>query len=332
MITLLAALSGTLAARRAAIINIIINSLAILLVLLLYPLFLKVVTLFSPGSFPVSMDMFSTPVFTPEKSLLPRLIANSHTVFNVFMLLLFLPLLGFFTRSALALSQGKSDSGNLAPHPQFLDMRVINTPTIAMLQSRNEIRRMSEIACSMLDDLVHQFYRFDAKGARLILEKEAALDALQKQISSFLIQLSRQQMDFDQSIRIPVMLHIVNGLEELGDLSVVILEKLQKKKYEKIHFSINAMSDLKRLAASVSEVVMMLDRDADFSIDDQAKAVELSAGIRELKDLILDGHVKRMKSGSCTVEAGLLYNDIVTSFVKLSDGASAIIKTWRELE
>jgi phosphate:Na+ symporter len=332
MITLLAALSGTLAAKRAAIINIIINSLAILLVLLLYPLFLKVVTLFTPGSFDIPLHMFSTPAFTPEKSLLPRLIANTHTLFNIFMLLLFLPLIGFFTRSALSLSQGKSDTGNLAPYPQFLDIRVINTPTIAMLQSRNEIRRMSEIASSMIDDLVRLFYRFDAKGARLILEKETALDALQKQISNFLVLLSRQHIDFDESIRIPVMLHIVNGLEELGDLSVVILEKLQKKKYEKIHFSINAMSDLKKLAASVSEVVMILDSDTDFTSEDQARADELAAVIREMKDEILAGHVKRMKSGSCTVEAGLLYNDIVASFVKLSEGSSSIIKTWRELE
>jgi len=77
---------------------------------------------------------------------------------------------------------------------------------------------------------------------------------------------------------------------------------------------------------------MILDTDTDFTFDDQAKAVELSSAIRELKDVILEGHVKRMKSGSCTVEAGLLYNDIVTSFVKLAEGASAIIKTWRELE
>ena len=332
LITLLAALSGTLAARRAAIINIIINSLAILLVLLLFPFFLKAVTTFTPGSFDFSANILSNSVFTPEKSLLPRLLANTHTLFNVFMLLLFLPLIGFITRSALSLSNRKGSVVSPDPHPQFLDLRVINTPTIAMLQARNEIGRMSEIACSMFDDLVHLFYRFDAKGARSILAKEEALDALQQQISSFLILLSRQHIDFDKSIRIPVMLHIVNDLEELGDIASVILENLQKKKYEKIRFSINAMADLKKLAALVSEAVMMLDTGADFTPEDQAKTEQLATAIGQIKAVILEGHVKRMKSGHCTVEAGLLYNDIVTSFVKLSEVAGTIVKTWRELE
>ncbi len=332
MITMLAALSGTMVARRAAYINIIINLLAVFIVLLLFHLFLKTVFFFTPGNMDFLVDITDFSTLTPDKFLLPRLIANAHTLFNIFMLALFLPLVGFFTRSAQSFSLNRGDVGNLAPHPQYLDLRVINTPTIAMLQTRNEIRRMTEIACSMYDDIVRLLYKFDLKVVRLVNQKETTLDALQQQLSNFIILLSRQQIDFENSIRIPVMLHIVNELEELGDVNIAILDSLQKKKYEKIHFSIHAMSDLKKLAAAVGDVIKVLDKGEDFTLDDQDKAVLLSNAISDLKQVIMNGHVTRMKSGQCTVEAGLLYNDIVTSFVKVSDHTCLIIKTWRELE
>lgn len=332
LFTTLAAVGGTVAARRVATLNLMINFTAVLVVLLLFPLFVKSVTLLSPGAVDLTAILKNRSAVIPDRNMVPRLIANAHTLFSLFVLLCFLPAIGCIIRSVDALRAWSGAKSDLSPRPQYLDTRIINTPTIAMLQARNEIVRMAEIACSMYDDTVKLLYRFDVKQVRLIQEKEDALDSLQKQISSFLVLLSRRSSDASNSLRIPVLLHIVNDLEHVGDINWQLAGLLQRKKYEKIAFSFQAMADLKRLAALVAEVVTVLHAGEHFTQEEQGLTVELHTAALAEQETILASHVTRMKSGACSVEAGLLFNDMVAALLKLSSLACFIVKTGRELE
>lgn len=332
LLTVLAAVGGTVAARRVAALNLLINFIAVLLALAMFPLLLKGVALLSPGGVDLAGSLHANPVVVQDKNLLPRLIANTHTLFSIFVLLFFLPFVGLITRSVDAVRVWSGAREDLSPRPQFLDSRIINTPTIAMLQAHNEIVRMADITCSMYDDTVQLLYRFDVRVVRLIQEKEDLLDSLQKQISSFLILLSRRSNDAADSLRIPILLHIVNELEHIGDGNWHIVGLIQRKKYEKISFSIQAMADLKRLAALVGESVVMTRSGDRFSPEDQGKIIDLHTAVLMQQEAILAGHVARMKNGQCSVEAGLLFNDLVAALVKLSALAGFIVKTGRELE
>lgn len=332
LLTTLAAVGGTVAARRVAALNLLINFIAVLFALALFPLLIKSVALLSPGGADLAVSLKNNSVAVPDRNLLPRLIANAHTIFSLFVLFFFLPFIGFITRSVDAVRAWSGAKSDLSPRPHFLDTRIINTPTIAMLQARSEIVRMADIACSMYDDTVQLLYRFDVKLVRLIQEKEDALDSLQKQISSFLILLSRRSNDADNSLRIPVLLHIVNELEHLGDVNWQIVGIIQRKKYEKIIFSNHAMADLKRLAALISEVVTIIQSGDRFTAEEQERTVDLHTLVLVQQETILGGHVARMKSGHCSVEAGLLFNDMVAALARLSSLACFIVKTGRELE
>lgn len=332
LITALAAISGTLTAKRVAAINLAINFLSVLLVLILLPLFIKVLFLVSPVGPGLPPDILKLPEIIPEKSILPRLIANAHTLFSILAMLFFLPFIGFITRSAEVLRSWSGAKGDMSPQPRFLDTRVINTPTIAMLQSRNEICRMADIASSMYDDALQLLYRFDAKSVRLIKEKEGALDSLQKHISGFLVMLSRGHLDSGNSTRIPSLLHMVNELEHIGDVNMAIVELLQRKKYDKVHFSIQAMADLKKIAAVVGEITLILKSAPDLSADELEKSGALYREVLEMQEAMLASHVTRMKSGHCSVDAGLLYNDIVAAFVRVADITCSIVRTGREQE
>lgn len=332
MITAFAAVSGTLTARRVAAINLAINFSSVLLVLILLPFFIKAVFLCSPGGMGLPPGILKLSEIIPERSNLPRLIANAHTLFSILSMLFFLPFIGFITRSADVFRSWSGAKGDISPHPRFLDTRVINTPTIAMLQARNEISRMADIACSMYGDAMQLLYRFDAKSVRLINEKEGALDSLQKHISDFLVMLSRRHLDSENSTRITSMLHIVNELEHLGDINMTVIELLQRKKYDKVHFSIQAMSDLKKLAAVVAEITAILRSVPDFSSEELVNSVAFYKVVLEMQQEMLASHVTRMKSGHCSVDAGLLYNDIIATFVKIADISCLIVRTGRESE
>jgi phosphate:Na+ symporter len=327
-IALIAAISGTVTSRKAALVNLMISFTAVLLGIMLFPLLIKSVIYFSPLKDQLSAETFSAAVFAPPRAYLPRMIANAHTIFSLFTVLIFLPLVGFLAR-AVKLS-GKSD--DFSSHTEFLDTRVLNTPTIAILQAKNEIVRMSAMASTMYDDLEHLLYRSDARGIRRIMAAEDALDTLHRQISNFLVLLSRRDVDPENSTRIPLLLQLSHEIEQFGDLNEQFLSSFQKKKSERIHFSPHAMTDLKRLAAAVGDIAGMLNSLMEDRQDGLQRIDEYRATIEEVRETALEGHVKRMAAGHCTVESGLLFNDMVTTMVNISESAASIVRVGSTIQ
>ncbi|HLO25454.1 MAG TPA: PhoU domain-containing protein, partial [Geobacteraceae bacterium] len=335
LITGVAAINGTPAAKRTAFLYFVINSFAVSMVLLFFPLFLKSVQFLSPGQVESTISdlhIFSLSGTSPHiRPYVARHLANAHTLFNFINVLIFLPLIGFFARSAIMVLPGKDREADIEPRPKYIDARVINTPTIALLQAKNEIKRMAEISRLMFDEIVQQFYKYDAKRSVRIQQKVEVLNILQHEISTFLVLLSRQSGS-EVSSGIPNMLQTVNALKYQGDQINEILELLRRKKENKTAFSTAAMSELKALAAKVEEIVHMSgDVVADEAVVDLDRAQKIQENIRQMIEAMLHNHIKRLTGGKCTVPAGLVYGEIMSSFDKISDYSCRIMEIQGEL-
>ena len=188
---------------------------------------------------------------------------------------------------------------------------------------------MSFIVTSMYGEIIHLLYRFDARALRKIIEMEAAVDSLHKELSNFLVLLSRESLDSELSMKIPQLLQIVNQLEHLGDINMKLLAGIQKKRGEKINFSTNAMTELKRLAAAVGEMVEQVASPAEVNLEESSSITAVMAKIASIREAAVTGHVKRMKTGHCNVEAGFLYNDMITVLVSISNRSANLIEAWR---
>jgi phosphate:Na+ symporter len=335
LITAVAAVNGTPAARRTAFLYFVINGFAVCMVLLFFPLFLRVVQVVSPGDVKFTfsrLDDIAAGAFHLTDPYVARHLANAHTLFNFLNLLMFLPLIGVLARSTRITLPGKNREFDTEPRPKYIDVRVINTPTIALLQAKNEIKRMAEIARMMFVETVGQFHKFDAKRSVRIQQKAEVLNILQHEISSFLVLLSRQQVSAEISLNIPNMLQIVNALKNLGDQNRVIIDLLRHKKENKIAFSTTAMTELKTLAADVEEIVQLaavcVAEETETPADmDQISALQDS--VRHMHETMLHNHMKRLTGGKCTVAAGLVYGDIIASFDKCADHACRIMEIQR---
>jgi phosphate:Na+ symporter len=334
LITAVAAVNGTPAAKRTAFLYFVINAFAVSMVLLFFPLFLKVVQFVSPGNVKFTFSKINnlaagaTPISDP---FVARHLANAHTLFNFLNALIFLPLIGVLARSTHIALPGKSREFDTEPRPKYIDARVINTPTIALLQAKNEIKRMAEIARMMFDETVGQFHKFDAKRSVRIQQKVEVLNVLQHEISSFLVLLSRQQVNAEISFNIPNMLQTVNALKHLGDQNRTIVDLLRHKKENKIAFSTTAMTELKTLATEVEEIVHLsaVSLGEETPVD-PVRVAALQENIRQMHEAMLHNHMKRLTGGKCTVAAGLVYGDIIASFDKSSEYACRIMEIQRE--
>jgi phosphate:Na+ symporter len=330
LIAVIATISGSLAAKRTALIYLFMNVFAVCLVLVLFPVFLDIVHLVSPGDaeFTVTSGGMNPAALRPNMA---RHLANAHTIFSILSVLLFLPLLGFFARSAAAILSGREGGIDIEPRPRFIDQRVINTPTIAFLQAKNEVKRMAEIAGSMYADMVEQFSRFDPKRSLQIRQKEETLDVLQREISAFLVTISRQSLPPEISVEIPTLLHIINELEHIGDQSEDAVLHLQRKKEDNLYFSMAAMDELKGLGAVVREMVTLAVAFLENpTVETVARVQELKAQVEQMQERIKNNHLKRLSSGKCTVIAGLLFGDIIACFAKIAQFSVNIVESERD--
>ena len=327
------AISGTMDAKRTVLIYFIMALILLTIVLLFFPFYFQLVNFFSPYGAGTG-----TPAHGPVSSILPlypqsdisRSIANAHTIFSVFGVILLLPLISFFARSASKILPGFEKDIDMEPRLKYIDFRVTNTPVIAFSQARNEVRRMAEMSRSMFCDVVRMFEEYDARRASSIKQKENVLDALQKDISNFLVVLARQPLTPEISVGVPIMLQTVNGLEDIGDCSEMIHEFLKRKKEANVYFSDAAMGEIRVLAAKIGEMMELLAKVFDGperQIFDNACSIQKS--VRELREKLRTNHTVRLSSGACTVIAGLLYMDIVSAFERIGELSQEIITNQR---
>nr|HOP40613.1 PhoU domain-containing protein [Geobacteraceae bacterium] len=329
------AIGGTVAAKRTVFFYGIISFVSVACVLLFFPFYLSLVSHVTPGFSGNSplLDTVAKAAGQPSiHAVTARSVANSYTIFSIFIAVVFLPMIGLFARTAGKILPVKGDVDvDLAP--RYLDYRVVNTPTLAFLQAGNELKRMAQVTCSMLSDTVEQFYGYNAKRSSLIKQKENLLDVLQKELSSFLVHIAHQAPASEKSVDIPVFLSTVNDLEVIGDNCEIILDCLRRKKEGAVFFSDTAMDELKSLAKQAS-YLMNLAVDSLISFD-----VPNAEAMRELRQELLDSggalksnHLVRLSNGACSVIAGLLFMDIVSAFTKIGDYAFTIIETQRTLQ
>jgi phosphate:Na+ symporter len=334
-ITAMAAINGTGAAKRTALIYFVINLLAVALALIFFPVFIKSIAFLSPGDaefIAPSIDRIITNLTPPTRPYIARHLANAHTIFSFFSAILFLPFIGFFARSADILLPGRKEGLDIEPRPKFIDQRVINTPPIALLQVRNELKRMGEIARSMFGNTVEQFNQYDAKRGIRIKQEEEVLDILNREISGFLVLLSRRSINAANAIEIPVMLHIVSELEHMGDQAEAIQECLRKKKEGNILFSDKAINELKSLAAWVSEIVNLSTAAlGNTSTETLETARTLKDTIKEMEEDFNKTHMTRLTTGSCSIAAGVIYTDIVNAFNRIAQYSFDIVESEQEL-
>jgi phosphate:Na+ symporter len=326
LIPLIASVGGSNAAKRAVVIYLAINGVAITLAVVFFPLFLRAVNLFSPGDLS-ALHQGAAPQLAAQavRPYIARHLANAHTIFTVASALLFLPLIGFLARSAETLLPTRRTENE--PRPRFIDVRVIKTPTIALAQAWIELGRMAGIARSMYGELISQFDSFNPKLAAGMRDKELVLDVLQRDMSQFLIALSRETLSVERAVEIPTMLQMVNEIELVGDQCDAVLNYLVRKKEERLRFSGSAMDELKDFATKVGEAVSLCERVLQGEEHDNLAGLKLE--IASLEDELQKSHLRRLKSGKCSIVAGLLYGDMISCFLKIAQLSYSIITLKR---
>jgi phosphate:Na+ symporter len=235
----LAAIGTNVAAKRTAFAHFLFNALGTLYMLILMPFYMKFISSITPGDADfviqtqVQAESFAAAI--GDKPYIARHIANTHTMFNIINVLVFLPFVGLLAKLSTLIIRGEDESDRM--QVRCIDSRVLNTPPIAIGQARRETLRMAQIALEMVDRTNQFLEDGNMKCIRGLEKREELVDLLQKEITSFVVQLSQRSISTQTSESIGSLMHMVNDLERIGD-HCENLWRLGIRKFEgKISFS-----------------------------------------------------------------------------------------------
>ena len=318
----LAAIGTNLAARRTALAHFLFNFIGVCYMLIFFQFFLKFIASITPGDadfvIQTQEQVARMGGELGDKPFIARHIANTHTMFNILNTIIFLPLVGVLAKLSTMMIRGRDKDVDF--HLKYLDNRVLNTPPIALAQARAETRRMALLAQEMVEETLIFLQDNDLKRLPALEKKEELTDILQKEITDFLVSLSQQSITQDSSKEVASMMHMVNDLERVGDHCENLWLLSQRKLDLKIEFSDVAMREI----ADISEItknflarIILAFEQKDTEVF--AEAGRLEDAIDDLEDRLRNNHIKRLNTGECTVNSGLIFIDMLHNFEKIGD-------------
>ena len=302
--TLISCIGAKKNARRAALVHLYFNIIGVIIVFVLF----------------YGLDLFFDFSFK-TMSMSAVDIAVVHSMFNVFSTFVLLP----FSKQLGHLATISVPDSAPEDATNFLDERLLNTPSFAIERCKGIAGEMAVLAKATFHDAAELMWDFSEKRAQEIEDAEARIDTYEDKLGTYLVKLSGLGVSEDESREISRLLYTIGDFERIGDHAVNLLKTAREMDEKGISFSDEAKADLHILVAAVEEILDIAIR--SFGQDD----AQLAAHVEPLEQVI-DGlgsdikarHIKRLKEGNCTIELGFILSDVLTNCERVSDHCSNI--------
>lgn len=248
-------------------------------------------------------------------------IAVAHSLFNIACTILLLPMSGLLEKLAVKLVPDNNRKETISE----LDDNLLVMPPVALERSSSLVNKMAEDAVTGLKISLNMLSKYDSATAAEVREIEEKTDHYEDILGTFLVKLSRNQISDNDSIEISKLLNAIGDFERISDHSVNLLESAEELNEKAIVFTAEANKEMENLCSAVSEILTLAHAAFVDNNLDAARSIEpLEQVIDGLKATMRSSHIKRLKNGECTIEAGFVWVDLLTNLERTADHCSNI--------
>ncbi len=321
----LASLGTTAAAKRAAYAHVLFNVLGTCWFIILFPLAIKWVA--GLIAWKTGLNPLEISIETMDESKFGQAItagiALVHTSFNVANVILFLPFAGLLGKLVTKLVPDK-ETKEIA-HLTYLDVRMLDTPSLSIVQSQQQLNFMGESVTAMLEKLhiCLESERIDPEISRKLFHREEILDNVQKEIFVFLSHLVAGQVPQDITKEAHKQMRMADEYETLSDYAASVLKGV--KKLEEMGLPLDGPAREKLLALN-DRVLTYITR-VNKHVKEQNKRdlltwanSEGSAITAQMKEFRRQ-HLERLQNEEVSPFFSLAFTDILNYYRRMKDHA-----------
>ena len=249
-------------------------------------------------------------------------IAFAHGSFNVANTIIQFPLIGIWAMVVTKLIPGKDVT--IEYQPKHLDPLFIQeSPAVAIGQAKAEVVRTGEFAVQGMQEAFLYVQTGDELHAELAKQLEDAINHLDREITSYLVEISTMRISESDSQKHALLLDSIRDIERIGDHfdNIIGLTK-SLHTTNKNGITEEAMAEMEKMFAltieTISKSIQSLQTN-DLALARQV--VEQEVTIDQMEYRYRKTHIDRLREGSCTLEAGMVYVDILSNLERSGDHA-----------
>ena len=300
MPTILASMNARNNAKRAAMIYLINNVVGAVI--------MTVVTLAFPYTQFIE-SLIPDPMFQ---------VSVVHIIFKVVSAAVLLPLTNQVVKLTYLLvpKQKHEDACRL----EYIDVHLVSSPSVTLLQIRNEVERMAELVRTNIQLSTSALLSSRVADAKPIEDNEAVIDYLTDAISDFLVKLNVREMNDGDAQYVNRVFQTLSDLERIGDYAEKLLHLTEQQEEKKVIYSASALQEL----AVINDNATQLFDDAvagfyrqDVHLDQLKRMAKTQRQLRKLANQSQLNHMERLRTGQCSVEAGILFGEILNSLSRI---------------
>lgn len=307
---ILASIGGSVNAKRAALAQTLFKTAGVILMLTVFYPFKNLVEMITPGLSSINLTVH---------------IAMGHTLFNVINLVVFLPLVGPLAKLVNSIFPDKAKKDDDLPENFIsIDYNMIETPSMAIMESEKELLVMSEYVINSMNLLRQMPVKEQDKAVEIcdiILKNEDRIDKYQLYITQFLLSLSSRALTLKDANIVGSYIGLAHNLEKVADYVENISAIIDKMRRKQIDFSNNAVEIINRI---LDENISYFSESMEFFKSDVKTAAytekALTKSIR-LKKMVKDAkieHFDRIREKVCQGGAAIHFIDILNNLDAMS--------------
>ncbi len=305
----LASFGTTTNAKRAAYSHVVFNLIGVAWITVVFQWYIPLVKWFVIGNAAGDVSEHVTAA-----------IAATHTGFNVANTLLFLPFVGVLAK---ALTKFVPDRAvKEAPHLTNLDVRILESPVLAIEQSRVEVLRMAD-SCNKMMDWLGQTLASDTPDDAIVqqtIQEEETIDTYQDEIVSFMTSLLASNIPQNLIDEARRQLRMADEYESVSDYIGRILKYHVKLHDADLRYEPPERENLLKLHNMVAEYLQSITEsyrrwNKEAMDPAEAHGRSISKEVRTLRREIMD----RMAQNGMPPRVSVTYNRQINAYRRVRD-------------
>ena len=263
-------------------------------------------------------------------------IAAIHSLFNIGCAIVLFPFADRLVDLATFTVQNSktSEPEQILPEELVaLDERFLDSPSFAIQLCKNAVIKMAEYSKKAILLAMEVQTEYSSEKVADVIQLEQLVDQFEDSIGTYLVKLAGKDLSMDDSHLLSVLLHCISDFERISDHAINITEAVDKLQKQGLEFTSQGKHELDSLGIAIRDILTMTQN--AFSTGNTTTAADVEPLEEVIDDLVMEmkrRHIVRLRSGNCSMEAGLLLEDILTNYERVSDHCSNIAAALIEIQ
>lgn len=253
-------------------------------------------------------------VFAAEPVNISRHIAMGHTLFNVFNVIIMLPFLGCYVwlcNKIIPLRDSDREEPNL------LDAAFLATPPLALQQSVEQIKIMTQKSWVLLADAITIVKTGDFAKEQLIHDEEEKIDVMQRDITNYLTELTKQTLTDEETLAVPLLMHCTNNAERMSDNAEKIVSLARR--LDKEQFTDAQKNEIRQIFTVMTEKMDIITKVfAGYKAISKKEMVKIDFDLKQMLKKFEEEDIETIEQGRDSANRAVVFIEVINTLGTLN--------------